>query len=301
MIKSSENPLLDPVHLSRIDDLFLLAKVVVEGNFFGLHRSRRQGQGNEFFQYRSYEAGEDLKNVDWKVYGKLGELVSKSYQESANANLFIVLDGSASMSYQGEGSPCSKFRYAQMLAACMAYLAQRQGDRIGLFGGSEDSMQWMFPSGGKESFKSLLACIGGMSPSGLDVGDPAWDKFKSKLPMHATVVVISDFLENEAKLRDRLSFARSPRYECICLQVLDPLEEKLPDAEAVRFVELEGQGEVSVSPDRIRGDYQLSMSNHLEKLSGIFAGTGSEFSTLRTHDDLGHGIRKFLGMRGMNK
>ena len=88
MIKSPENPLLDPVHLSRIDDLFLLAKVVVEGNFFGLHRSRRQGQGNEFFQYRSYEAGEDLKNVDWKVYGKLGELVSKSYQESANANLF---------------------------------------------------------------------------------------------------------------------------------------------------------------------------------------------------------------------
>ena len=62
-----------------------------------------------------------------------------------------------------------------------------------------------------------------------------------------------------------------------------------------------GQGEVSVSPDRIRGDYQLSMSNHLEKLSRIFAGTGSEFSTLRTHDDLGHGMRKFLGMRGMNK
>ena len=67
------------------------------------------------------------------------------------------------------------------------------------------------------------------------------------------------------------------------------------------LLNLKGRAKFPYLPDRIRGDYQLSMSNHLEKLSRIFAGTGSEFSTLRTHDDLGHGMRKFLGMRGMNK
>jgi len=298
VVHSSKNPLLDPAHLSKIEDLALLARVVVEGNFFGIHRSRRQGQGNEFFQYRTYESGEDLKSVDWKVYAKRGELMSKTYQESTNANLLIVLDASASMAYQGEHSACSKFRYAQMLASCLIYLGHRQGDRIGLFGGAEGSEVWMFPSGGNESFKSILTCIGGMSPQGADLGEGAWDKFKSKLPKQATVVYLSDFLENEHLLADRLSFARSSRYESICLQVLDPLEQSLPEAEAVRFVELEGEREVSVSPGRIRSDYQSSMNEHIEKLSTILARAGSEFSTLRSDGEIGHGIREFLGMRG---
>ncbi|MEK9772902.1 MAG: DUF58 domain-containing protein [Opitutae bacterium] len=297
MVQTAKNLLLDPAHLASIEDLSLLARVVVEGNHFGVHRSRRQGHGNEFFQYRAYESGEDLKSVDWKVFAKTGELVSRTYQESTNANLMIVLDASASMAYQGENSPCSKFRYAQMLASCLLYLGHRQGDRIGLFGGSDHFQEWMFPRSGKESFSSILACIGGMKPQGGDLEDRSWDKLKSKLPRQATVVVISDFLENEDQLLDRLGFARSTRYACMCLQILDPVEEVLPDAEAVRFIELEGEGEVSVSPERIRSDYQGQVVEHIEKLSTILARAGAEFCTLRTNQELGLGIRQFLGMR----
>lgn len=299
MVQTSDSPLLDPAHLARIEDLILLAKVVVNGNFFGLHRSRRQGHGNEFFQYRNYELGEDLKNVDWKVYAKRGELVSKTYHKPSNANLMLVLDASASMAFRGPSSPCSKFRYAQMLAACLAYLAHRQGDRIGLLGGSNGSLRWMFPSSGSESFKSIVSGIGSMVPSGSDMADGAWHKFKANLPAQATVVVISDFLENEEKLKERLSFALSPRYDCLCVQVLDPTEEDLPEADALRFYELEGVREVSVSPARIRARYRNRLGGHLESLSSIMASTGCLFTTVRTKDDLGHGIRRFLGMRGV--
>ena len=295
MVQVSENPLLDPTHLARIDDLSLLARVVVEGSFPGLHKSRRQGQGNEFFQYRAYEPGEDIKNVDWKVFAKIGQLVSKTYQESTNANLIIVMDASASMGYKGELSGCTKFRYAQMLAACIFYLGYRQGDRIGLFGGSENFLEWKFPSGGNENFKNILTCIGGMQPSGSDFGTEVWEKFKSKLPGQATVVVISDFLENENKLAEHLSFASSNRYECISMQVIDPVEETLPVADAVRFVELEGGHDIQVSPERIRSDYCMRMGEHISNLSTILASTGSEFCTLRTNQELGLGIREFLG------
>ena len=301
VVQVSVNPLLDPAHLTNIEDLCLLAKVVVDGNFSGIHKSRRQGRGNEFFQYRAYEPGEDLKNVDWKIYAKLGELVSKTYQESTHANMMVVLDASASMAYQGTGSKCSKFRYAQMLAACLIYLGHRQGDRVGLFGGSSDRQQWMFPSAGKENFKNLLTCIGGMVPVGEDFTDQSWEKFKSKLPRQATVVLISDFLEDEQKLPERLSFAGSSQYECLCLQIVDPLEETLPEDEAVRFVALEGERELSVSPDRIRSDYKSEMINHMQRLRTILAGVGSEFTTLRTDQDLGLGIRKFLGSRKILK
>ena len=297
MVQISANPLLEPAHLAKIEDLHLLARVVVEGNFYGIHRSRRQGQGNEFFQYRSYEPGEDLKNVDWKVFAKLKDLVSKTYQESTNANLIVVLDASASMAYKGAGSPCTKFRYAQMLASCLIYLGYRQGDRIGLFGGSENSQKWISPSAGAESFKKVLYSIGGMKPEGKDLGDMAWTKFKSKLPKQATVVVISDFLEKETQLSDRLSFAHSTRYQSICLQVMDPLEEVLPEGDAIQFVELEGVEELSVSPDRIRSAYQTEMQQYLGELSTLIAGTGSEFYTLLTNQDIGFGIRQFLGMQ----
>ncbi len=301
MVQHSEYPLLDPAHLVNIEDLSLLARVVVEGNFFGIHRSRKQGQGNEFFQYRAYEPGEDLKSVDWKVFAKTSQLVSKTFQDSTHTNLMIVLDASASMSFQGNESACSKFRYAQMLASCLVYLGHRQGDRIGLFGGSAHSQLWKFPSGGKESFKSILTTIAAMKPEGSDLGDEMWGKFKTKLPKQATVVVISDFLENEDKLSDRLSFARSSRYDSICLQIIDPVEETLPESDALRFTELEGENEISVSPERIRTDYQIQMQDHLANLSRILAAAGSEFCTLRTNQELGHGIRKFLGMRGVVK
>ena len=112
MVATTDTELLDPAHLSRIEDFSLLAKVVVDGAMPGIHRSLRQGRGTEFFQYRPYDPGEDLKVVDWKVYAKREELVAKTFQEDTNFNLFLVLDTSASMGYQGEVSSCTKLHYA---------------------------------------------------------------------------------------------------------------------------------------------------------------------------------------------
>lgn len=301
MVQDKGSPLLDPLHLSRIEDLSLLARVVVEGNYSGLHRSRKHGQGTEFFQYRSYEPGEDLKRVDWKVYAKSKHLVSKTYQESTHSNLILVLDGSASMGYQGDGSACSKFRYSQMLAACLLYLGYRQGDRLGLLCGSKSRADWMFPHGGRESFNSILKMIGSMHPNGEDFEEPAWNQFKSKLPSQGTVVVISDFLENENQLEKYLNFASSNRYDCICFQVIDPMEEVLPQDEAVRFIHMEGEGEVSLSPERIRNEYKARFSEYIDKLGLILAKTGAELCTLRTNEDLGFAIRRFLSVRGIGK
>jgi len=301
MAQLVENPLLDPANLARIDDLSLLARVVVEGNHFGLHRSRKQGHGSEFFQYRNYEPGEDLKNIDWKVFAKQNELVAKTYEETSNANLILILDASASMSFQGNSSPCSKFRYSQMLAACLAYLAYRQGDRIGLFGGNQENLQWLFPESGKESFKSILTKIGSLIPQGKDPDDQAWEKFKASLPAQATVVIISDFLEDEDRITDRLSFAHSSRYECLCLQVIDPIEENLPEMDAVRFASLEGDEEKSASPERIRQEYQRRFLEHLNTLTNCFAACGAEYTVLKTVDNLGLGIRKFIGLRSLFK
>ena len=297
MVQAVENSLLDPVHLKGIEDYSLLARVVVDGAMPGIHRSLRQGRGNEFFQYRPYEQGEDMKVVDWKVFAKRDELVAKTFQEDTNFTVYLVIDASASMGYHGQRASCSKLRYANMLAACFAYLAQRQGDRFGLFAYSDQIQQWIRPQSGSGHLNRLLASLGTLEAKGENDHEQAWERFSSGLPGRSMVVFLSDFLEAEDTLSERLRFSLSARYECLCLQVLDPDEEDLPDAEAIRFAEMEGEREISSSPPAIRGKYQDDMNAFMENLKAKLASVSAEFESLRTDRDLGSALRRFLGMR----
>ena len=297
MVESAESSLLDPAHLKGIEDYSLLARVVVDGAMPGIHRSLRQGRGNEFFQYRPYERGEDMKIVDWKVFAKRDELVSKTFQEDTNFTLYRVIDASASMGYQGERASCSKLRYAKMLAACFAYLAQRQGDRFGLFAYSDEVQQWIRPQSGSGHLNRLLVSLGSLEAKGTNDHEQAWDRLTNGLPGRSMIVFLSDFLEAEDTLSERLRFSLSARYECLCLQILDPDEVDLPNAEAIRFAEMEGDREISSAPPAIREKYQNDMNAFMEDLREKLASVSAEFETLRSDQELGHALRRFLGLR----
>ena len=300
MVATTNTKLLDPAHLSRIEDFSLLAKVVVDGALPGIHRSLRQGRGTEFFQYRPYDPGEDLKVVDWKVYAKREELVAKTFQEDTNFNLFLVLDTSASMGYQGEASSCTKLNYASMLAACFAYLAYRQGDRVGLFAYGQQVQQWIRPKSGHAHFGRVVSALTQLKASGVNTHEAMWDQLVGNMPGRSTVVFLSDFLEAEDILPERLRFALSSRYEALCLQVLDREEEKLPSKDALRFVEMEGTREVSTSPEVIRDEFSNRMNEFKDTLERNLASVSAQFESLYTDQDLGHALRRFLGVRNRN-
>ena len=129
--------LLDPAILSKIDNYPLLARTVVEGFIAGLHGSLYHGFGSEFVHYRNYSPGDDLKYVDWKVYGRSDKYYVKVFQEETNTNCYIVLDSSASMGYSGADGRMTKLQYGKIIAACLAYLINRQGDNVGFYGYSD--------------------------------------------------------------------------------------------------------------------------------------------------------------------
>ena len=292
-----DTDLLDPAHLSKIEDFSLLARVVVDGAMPGIHKSLRQGRGSEFFQYRPYTRGEDLKLIDWKVYAKRNELVAKTFQEDTNFTVCLVVDASASMGYKGTKASCSKLRYASMLVACFAYLAQRQGDRIGLFAYSNEVREWIHPKSGSGQLNRVFSSLQGLEAEGKNNHEFAWERMASGLPGRAMVVFLSDFLEAEDSLPESLRFSLSSRYECLCLQVLDPDEIDLPDGEAFRFAELEGDREVSTSPPAILEKYKNDMSVFCNDLQTGLSAVSAEFESLSTDQDLGHALRRFLGMR----
>ena len=155
-------------------------------------------------------------------------MVAKTFQEDTNFNLFLVIDTSASMGYKGAGSNSTKLHYASMLAACFAYIAFRQGDRVGLFAYGDEIQQRIRPKSGHAHFGRIVNALAQLKPEGINKHEAAWDQLVANMPGRSMVVFLSDFLEAEKILPERLRFALSSRYEALCLQVLDREEETLP-------------------------------------------------------------------------
>src|SRR5687768_7533297 len=121
---------LDPVLLARIGDLALLARMVVDGFMHGMHRSRRVGLSLDFAEHRSYQPGDDIRRIDWRLYARTDRFFIKQFEADTNTNFSVLLDVSRSMDFKVDG--VSKFDYARMLGACLSYFCQKQRDRVGL-------------------------------------------------------------------------------------------------------------------------------------------------------------------------
>ena len=139
-----------------------------------------------------------------------------------------------------------------------------------------------------------------LQAGGVNKHEAMWDQLVGNMPGRSTVVFLSDFLEAEDILPERLRFALSSRYEALCLQVLDREEEKLPSGDALRFVEMEGTREVSTSPEVIRDEFSNRMNEFKDTLERNLSSVSAEFESLYTDQDLGHALRRFLGVRNRN-
>ena len=120
---------LDPAVLARIGNLELVARSVVEGFLGGMHRSPHLGASVDFAEHRQYMPGDDIRRVDWRLYGRVDRYYIKEFEADSNANFTVLLDTSKSMEF---GARISKLDYAKTLAACLTYLVHKQRDRVGL-------------------------------------------------------------------------------------------------------------------------------------------------------------------------
>ena len=153
-INSSE--FLDPHVLAKLHGLELRAARIVEGYVAGLHRSPYQGFSNEFAEHREYTPGDDLRYVDWKVFGKTDKYYLKQFEAETNLICYLLLDISESMRYQGPTAPLSKLTYAQCVAASLAYLVLQQHDSVSLVTFDDEVRQLVRPSSSPRQLKQLL-------------------------------------------------------------------------------------------------------------------------------------------------
>ena len=289
--------LLAPETLARIDNFAFLARSVVEGFLSGLHRSVYHGFGSEFFQYRGYVPGEDLKYLDWKVYAKRDKLYAKVYREETNMNCCFLVDASASMGYRGSRAACTKLRYAAMVAACLAYLAARQGDKVGLFAFRDTLVTALPPAQRSEQLQRLFVELARLTPAGRAEPARALPPVAETLTRRGLVVILSDFLETEEALGALLKRFRFARQDCLVFQILDPDELDFPFVGTAEFQDSESGERVTTAPERVRAAYRQAMAGAVEQVRVACLQEQSDYQLLQTHDNLGHMLAAYLHCR----
>jgi uncharacterized protein (DUF58 family) len=289
--------LLDPHTLAHIEDFNLLGRMVAQGIFAGMHKSIRHGRGTEFFQYRNYSPGEDLRFVDWKVYARSNHLYSKTFEEETNTAIYIVMDTSASMAYKGTRSPCTKLRYATMAAAALAHLANRQGDAVGLFAYGEEVHEWIEPRTGRDHLQAVYHALSRLEAKGKTNHGKALPALVNRLPGRGMVLYFSDMLEAEEELPSLLQFSQSPRYDCIGFQILDPDETDIPFTQPLQFSAMEGQRLIPTYPETIRAEYSQKMQAFQATLRGNLASSGVIVHPVLSDESLANALTFYLNQR----
>ncbi len=238
--------------------------MVVEGFIAGLHKSPYHGFSVEFAEHRAYMPGDPLRNLDWKVFAKTDRFYIKQYEEETNLKSYVLLDSSHSMDFSTTG--VTKFQYGSYLAAALCFLMIQQRDAAGLAVYDSELREYLPPRSVHTYLNVLLTHLEHAKPSGTtDIGRNL-HAVAERIHRRGLVVVISDLLDDPAKILQGLSHFRHDGHEVLVFQVLDPRELDFAYTGDIRFRDLETQEELPTHPWHLRAEYKKLIGEFTEKL-----------------------------------
>lgn len=257
--------LIDPAALARLKGVALRAQSVVDGVLQGLHRSPHQGASIEFAEHKEYSAGDEIKHVDWKVYGRLDKYYVKKFEHETNLQAFMVIDGSASMSYGAEGA-LTKFEYAAVVATTLAYLLLKQQDAVGLLKFDEQVAEVLPPRSRMTHLATLAEVLERARVRGGTDLERALKLLVEQQKKRGMVFVFSDFFGEAERAFAMLRNLVGRGHDAILLQVLDGDELEFPFKEMTLFEGLESDLKLLVEPQIVRKEFLSRMAAHQERI-----------------------------------
>jgi len=281
-----------------MEDLELVARGVVEGALQGLHRSPYPGFSVEFDAHREYHPGDDLRYVNWNLWGRTDRLYVKQFKSDTNLNLYLLLDVSRSMLC--EHGPAAKWQYGARAAAGLACLAVRVRDAAGLYLLSDRVEAHVPPYVRPGQFHEILATLESAAPVGRTNLGQALDQVLHLCRRRGIVVLISDlFDEDEAAVFSALNTLRYWGHEVILLHVLDPWEAELPERGDYEFLDLETGEKIQAHVEWLRESYQRLVSDWRSQLKHRCEETGIDWVPCRTTDPLRDVLIEYLLRRSV--
>jgi uncharacterized protein (DUF58 family) len=286
---------LHPEAIRRIASMELRARNIVEGFLSGMHRSPYFGQSVEFVQHRQYVPGDDLRHIDWKVWGRQDRLVIKQYEEDTNLRCTLLVDGSASMSY-GRGA-LNKFDYAATIAACLAYLTLRQQDSVGLtlF---DNKIRTRLPwRSSRSHLNTIYRSLQQSNPSDKTDLTRVFREINDTYPKRSLMVIASDFLGSEKESLQGLAALRSAGHDILVFHIMDDDELDFPFNDPTRFEGMETIDQLNCNPRALREGYLESLQKFLDRVRHACASSRIDYQLIRTSRNVDAALTAYLSAR----
>jgi uncharacterized protein (DUF58 family) len=283
--------------ITSLQTLQLFARTVVEGFTTGHHASPHKGFSVEFRQHRPYVQGDEIRRLDWKVFGRSDRFYIREYDEETNLRATIVLDASGSMNYRG-GKGILKFDYARKLAASLAYLLMSQQDAVGLIT-FDSKVREVIPCRTKITHLHLLLEAMVKTTPGQDTSlAPVIESLAQRLKRRGLVILISDFFDDPAALLQSIGVLRKKGHEVIALQLWDRDEIDFPFGNWARFENLENDDDfLLLDPATVRQRYLEVQKIFAEQLKDGFRKHQVDYLSLLTDESHSAALRSYLALR----
>ena len=297
----------DPASLASLGHVEIVARWIVDGFMSGLHRSPRKGFSVEFADYRPYQAGDDLRFVDWKIAARSDRWVVRQYEEETNLRATIVLDVSKSMAWSGaqlrplgDSAPparLTKLEYAEILTASLALLLIRQRDAVGLVRYDERIRSSVPPRARTGHWRRLLAALEEPG-SGLQSSAPAALTQAARLiTRRGMIVLISDLLMEPKEVEAALRGLRAVGHDVTVLHVMDPAERALGGTGEALFMDPETDLRVPASVTDVRAAYRATVEEVIGEWRDMLTSAGVSYEVLQTDEPFGVPLRRAFAAR----
>jgi uncharacterized protein (DUF58 family) len=285
----------DPKVLAKLKNLYLRARVVVDGVMVGIHPSRAKGLSSEFEEHREYSPGDDVRHIDWKAYGKFDRYSIKEYRETTNLKAYILLDASSSMSYASDG--LSKFEYGSTLTASLAYLMLKQQDAVGLIIFSNRIEKMVPPMATPGHLFAILKELEDRIPRGETSSGPVLQELAGSLKRRGIIILISDLLDKPEEVMRGLKQLRSKGNDVMVFHLLDSDELEFPFEQPTLFIDLEEDINLLTDPQAVRSSYLKSMNSLIEGYRQSCASYLIDYSLFNTSVGLDRALVRYLTWR----
>lgn len=250
---SNKRKYLKPEIVALLNSMSLRARLVVEGYIIGQHRSPYHGFSVEFAEHRSYGPGDEIRHIDWKLFGKTDRLYVKRYEEETNLQAYVLLDTSKSMLYSS--GEVSKLNYANSLVASLTYLMINQQDAAGLVQFSDKINTFIPPRSKPSHLNAILTKLDDENVDNDTKIEPVLHQMADRIKKRGLVILVSDLLDEPEEIMNGLKHFRHNNQEVIVFHILDRKELEFDFNSRTRFLDMESGDEILTEPWHIRSSY----------------------------------------------
>jgi len=302
---------LAPETLLQLAPFEIRAKMIVEGVMSGLHRSPYQGMAVEFAEYRQYVPGDDLRHLDWKVWGRSDKLYVKRYQQETNLDVVLMVDASSSMRYGslevkagwggtvpgGEIRRWTKFDHAVALAVAVSYVCLERQDRVGMVVFDDAIRSILARSASRAQWRSIVEMLRTHAVDRPTDFARTVEETLGKIANRALFVVLSDLFEDPEAIRTALARFRHRGHDVILMQILDRRELRFDLDEIAPLEGLEGEGRLRIDPRALRDGYLEALQAHVDEIGRLAMSFGFDHHVVDSHASVGPPLAHLLARR----